>query len=109
MTAPRLSSNGMVVDFKDLKKVMHDVLDPLDHSLVLAKEDPAIAIIADMEATNGAVQRIHVWHENPTAESFAHYAALEIQAHLLLHKSTMVTRVRVWETATSFAEWERPL
>lgn len=104
-TAPEMSSNGMVVDFKDLKKIMNLVLDPLDHSMVLAEDDPAVALIADMEATNGAVQRVHIWPENPTAESFAKFAGTEIQSYFAPSTQITITSVKVWETATSFAEW----
>lgn len=107
MTAPSLDNRQMVMDFKDLKQVMHEVLDPLDHCMVLAPNDPL-----NMEyelndlfiATNGKKPRVRIWHENPTAESFAEWAAKEIDAKFIVES---VIRVRVWETATSYAEWNK--
>ncbi len=103
-TAQELSFNGMVLDFKDLKTAMNAVLDPLDHAMVLEKNDPAVEAIANMEATNGAIQRVHIWPENPTAESFAIFAAGAIQNELA-ETDIIITTVRVWETSNSFAEW----
>lgn len=120
-TAPGLSANGMILDFKDLKKAMNAVLDPLDHALVLSKDDPLLSTVANpafgtpednlrrmLVATNGDRPRLFLWHENPTAESFAMWAMKEIQEYIDSQDTTTsgikVTGVKVWETATSFAE-----
>lgn len=122
-----LDDKNMVMDFKDLKKAMHDILDPLDHALVLAPDDPLV-LRPDMyhliEATNGMPARFFQWHDNPTAESFASWALREIDVRLahywrLYVESPVrpcsdeitarpmpyfVSAVRVWETATAYAE-----
>ena len=106
----KLSDNGMVVDFKDLKKAMIQVLEPLDHAMVLSLQDPLVLekTVNDLNdifvATNGANPRLILWHNNPTAESFAQWAAIEIQT--LLPIGVTITKVRVWETVNSFADWE---
>lgn len=114
--AEHLTPNGMVADFKDLKAAMHVVLDPLDHCMVLAEDDPLYQINGDtalrklLEATNSKPPRLEIWPENPTAESFAKWAAEEIQKYIWETAGVIdctVVRVRVWETATSFAEWNR--
>ena len=108
-TAPALTDNGMILDFKDLKSAMNTVLDPLDHALVLAPDDPLVVMqdpeqLHDMfRATNGKDPRLFVWHENPTAESFAAWAMLVIQ-DTLRETGITITKVKVWETATSYAE-----
>ena len=106
-TGPELTSNGMIVDFKDLKKAMNTVLDPLDHALVLRNDDPLIRDDIPPQklfvATNGKEPRMFLWPVNPTAENFASWAAEEIQK--LLPEGLIITHVRVWETATSYAEW----
>ncbi len=105
-----LTSNGMAIDFKDLKRAMNKVLDPLDHCLVLAPDDALWGFnlhgeLPDvLRATNGENPRLIKWHENPTAESFAEWAAHTIQTSL--HRGTVV-QVRVWETATSYADWTK--
>lgn len=116
----------MVMDFKDLKKAMNEVLDPLDHCLVLAPDDPLWEFDANaMEGTLAHVlhptndreenPRLIKWHENPTAESFAKWALEQIHKTLLnmyLKDSSMeddsipyvISSVKVWETGTSYAE-----
>lgn len=99
---PGLDSRAMVADFKDVKRAMYGVLDILDHALVLHFQDPLAGSYTT--ATNGEQARLILWHENPTAESFARWAASEISKELPVGLS--VIRTRVWETADSFAEWE---
>ena len=101
--AHSLTDNGMVVDFKDLKEAMKLVLEPFDHAMVLANNDPACHVIDQMPATNAQPQRLIRVPFNPTAENFAKYAGSEISK--LLPIGVTVSKVVVWETATSFAEW----
>jgi len=105
----------MVLDFKDLKTAMVSVLEPLDHAFVLAPDDPLLGYaeafsggIQDLlVASNGKTPRLFIWQGNPTAESFAEYAAHAIQVQL--PKGIAVTHVKVWETANSFAEYRVPV
>ena len=115
-TAAALTDNGMVMDFADLKRAMEAVLEPLDHALVLWGDDPIVGMANSMpgglsalfRGTNGTVARLFLWPHNPTAEHFAQWAATAIQQHLdQAGQHVAITRVRVWETATSFAEWRR--
>ena len=126
----QMDDKNMVMDFKDLKKAMNEVLDPLDHALVLGKDDPLWALAAAsggplsdiLRATNGKEPRLFEWPDNPTAESFAVWALEAIQ-YALLHSWEMsvaaehghvdehtqrmpyfISAVKVWETATSYAE-----
>lgn len=98
--AHKLDEKNMVIDFKDLKKAMTTVLDPLDHCMVLGKDDPLWEVGASNSdaafsdggdgrdlcdlfvATNGQAPRLIKWHENPTAESFAQWALEKIQGEL---------------------------
>lgn len=107
--AKEMTQNGMIVDFKHLKLAMVQVLEPLDHAMVLYCADPLVEdlgahIHSTLRATNGEKPRLFLWPVNPTAENFAAFAAREIQV-LLASKGITVQRVRVWETDTSFAEW----
>lgn len=124
-----LDDKNMVMDFKDLKKAMNAVLDPLDHCMVLAPDDPlweigqnarpeSYGLASFLTATNGAEPRLVKWHDNPTAESFAEWALESIQNKLcdlwINEKGTIrnhcdnmpyeIVSVKVWETATSYAE-----
>lgn len=108
-TAPALDRRGMVADFKDLKRVMNEILDPLDHALVLGERDPVLPVLRNVPASNGQAPRLIVLPFNPTAENFAQWAASNIQLLLdpHLNPSVTITEVTVWETATSFATWQR--
>lgn len=135
-----LDCKNMVMDFKDLKKAMNTVLDPLDHCMVFSPDDPLLVgmLVAAPEprmltneggqrvlctrlsvllaSTNGDVPRLIIWHDNPTAESFAKWALEKIQEELenlflannpLTQGYSMpyfISSVKVWETATSYAE-----
>lgn len=104
-----LTENGMIVDFKELKVAMHEVLDPWDHALILCEEDPLVKHLPEKElrqlfhSTDGKEPRMFVVSWNPTAENMASYVAQCVNN--LLPKHIFVTRVRVWETATSHADW----
>jgi 6-pyruvoyltetrahydropterin/6-carboxytetrahydropterin synthase len=106
-TSHKLTHNGLVLDFKDLKKAMEEVLEPLDHALVLSDKDPLSFPGGDgqviTQATDGSDQRIHVMPWNPTAENFAEWASSEIQ--LRLPTDIKITKVTVYETETCCAEW----
>lgn len=111
VTAPDLDDRGMLVDFKDVKAAMKHVLEPYDHALVLHRNDPLIQLLDDVgtnifvaaRGTNNESARLHLWEVNPTAEWMAITFAAEIQD--ALPREIRVVRLRVWETATSFAEW----
>ena len=101
-----LKSNGMVIDFSDLKAAMSFVLDPLDHAMVLFSGDPSVEIMKDLKATNGKNPRVLVFDWNPTAENFAKYAGENIQKFMWeIDNSIRIKEVKVWETATSYATW----
>ena len=90
----------MVMDFKDLKQAMGKVIGPWDHSLILSSDDPLVEILL-----SGAVGMVHMVLVPfmPTAENMAEYIAERLNA--VLPASIHTTSVKVWETATSYAEW----
>lgn len=108
--AENLSENGMVIDFSDLKRAMVQVLEPLDHAMILHYKDPLVldntpeTLQKVFRATNGAHPRLHIWPKNPTAENFADWASMEIQRLLPIGKT--VVQVKVWETVNSCATWD---
>ena len=82
-----LDPSGLLLDFKQLKQVLKEILDYLDHKMINEIE-PFIVT-------------------NPTAENMAHYIYHECQRGL---RGLGVTRANVksvtlWETDTSFATY----
>lgn len=105
--------NGITIDFSELKAAMRKyIYDRFDHALVLWEQDPLIEITAIERASDGEPQKI-VWTEyNPTAEEFAKDTAWHLQKHfnslvtIERHLVVDILRVRVWETADSYGQWE---
>ena len=71
-----LDENGMVVDFKKMKKILHSYFDQYDHSMILTADNPLVDVYKKNFETNGIDferSRLFVWDENPTAEYMSRY------------------------------------
>lgn len=88
VSASQLDDIGMVVDFADLKKHVHEVLGPFDHQVI--NEIPPFD------------------ERNTTAELLSQYAFEEVDRRLVEAEGGRVraTRVEVWENDTSCAIYE---
>lgn len=91
---------GMVIDFKDLKRIVKGpVVDFLDHSLVVYREaDGAI-----LDKVRSMYEKVHVFDFQPTCENLVLHIVDTIRP--LLDPGLELVAVRLFETATSFAEW----
>ena len=76
----RLNNDGMVLDFGEVKDVAGPLIGKWDHTLITPQDFP------------GGL--------NPTAEHMAEYLYKEIKTSI-----SMVSKVRVHETATGWAEY----
>ncbi len=91
---------GMVMDFGDLKKIVkEEIVDPLDHSVILNKTAPYQSFIGVKEMFD----RIHLFEYQPTCENMVEDFANKIKARL--PKDVNLYSIKLYETATSFAEW----
>jgi len=91
---------GMVLDFSDLKVVVKEpVVDYFDHSLVVYK--PAARHLPDVD--NEMYEKVHIMDFQPTCENLVLYIAEKVGA--LLPSNIGLFSVKLYETATSFAEW----
>jgi 6-pyruvoyltetrahydropterin/6-carboxytetrahydropterin synthase len=91
---------GMVLDFSDLKAaVKGPVVDFFDHSLVINKgaEDYL------PEEPNEMYEKVHLFDFQPTAENLVLYIVEKVKRRL--PQGVDLYSVRLYETATSFAEW----
>jgi len=75
-----VQENGMVMDFADLKKVVREVLDELDHKDLNKKFD------------------------NPTAEHICRWVHDQLQAKLESFESVSLVSVRLWEGEGKWVE-----
>lgn len=91
---------GMVMDFKDLKKLVNtSVVDTLDHSLVVFKEAEGNSL----DAVKYMYQKVHVFDFQPTCENLVSYIAGNLKE--LMPGDIELHSLKLYETATSFAEW----
>lgn len=97
---PTDSKLGMVLDFGDLKKIVKEpVVDRLDHSLVLNRT--AGEKIPD--DSNQMYNKVHLFDFQPTCENLVLYIVDTILP--LLTPGVELYSVRLYETASAFAEW----
>ncbi len=89
---------GMVIDFKELKKVVNEeVIQRLDHALVVRKGG-SVAQTLGSELCNV----VEVDYQ-PTCENMVIDFASRISSRLA--ESVELHSIRLYETATSYAEW----
>ena len=80
----QLCSNGLLIDFIELKRLMRDVIEYLDHRFI--NDLPPFDVI------------------NPSAENMAKYFHDEISRNLTANEVPVhISEVRLWETDTSIA------
>ena len=98
-----MNSAGMVVDFKLLKEVVHDVIEvPYDHSCILKADDP----LAEPIKLN--CEKVHIVNENPTAEWMAEIFFEMIEAALKKKDPELfLSSVSVRETEKNIATVRR--
>ena len=92
---------GMVVDFGVLKSIVNRlVVDRLDHSLVIRRSERNSQILGVLNDRFGRVVEVDY---QPTCENMISDFAARISAEL--PEGVELTALRLYETATSYAEW----
>lgn len=95
VSSAKLNALGMVVDFYDLKSSIGKWIDEaLDHRTILWEKDPLVEILQK------ASEQPVLMKVNPTAEAIAQWIFEEARKQKL-----PVTKVTLWETENSFAEY----
>lgn len=93
---------GMVVDFSDLKRVVkEEIVDKLDHAVALCLVDEFERELYRLLSKSG--QRVVQLPYRPTAELMA-ADFLEILTKRLSGTGITISKIKLWETPTSFAE-----
>lgn len=91
---------GMVIDFNELKQLIKEpVVDYFDHSLVVyrAAEGEALSQVRQM------YEKVHVFDFQPTCENLVLFIVDTIRS--ILPQGLKLSAVKLYETATSYAEW----
>jgi len=111
--ANELDDNQMVCDFKVVKEAVGEWLDTFDHALCMNTADPAYQ---EFKSRYGE-RVIGFENQDPTTEVMARaifdHAAAALSAYAALPNTryrlspgVRLVRVRVWETSSSWAEYE---
>jgi 6-pyruvoyltetrahydropterin/6-carboxytetrahydropterin synthase len=91
---------GMVMDFGDLKSIVNEeIVDRLDHAIVLYKNAP----VEQLKALPQMGERHVIVDYQPTCENMLFEFADRIKQRL--PENITLKRLKLNETATSYAEW----
>lgn len=112
IAADQLDANDMVCDFKAVKRALESFLDGWDHAFCVNTSDPSFALL---QRTYGE-RLVPFTNTDPTSEVMARTIFDTLQSTLQQHAgdpareypipaSVRLERVRVTETATSWAEY----
>ena len=91
-------SNGMVLDYFDVKKIVAPIVDELDHTVIISKDDTEL--LEAIKKLNSA--HVIIDYES-TAENLCHYFLDKIKKEYLPKNITEI-KVRIFETENTYAE-----
>lgn len=99
----KISENGMVMDFSDVKRIAREhVVDVWDHAFLVYKLDQPVIDFLNTLPEHKTV----IFEEVPTAENMAAEAfrILNNQYQDIYHNQLKLSRVRLYETPNSWAD-----
>ena len=76
VSTDKMNEDFMVMDFKQIKKIIHEEMDKYDHSLILKDGDALIEFYKSEYEKRGIdinTTRLFIWDQAPTAEYMAYY------------------------------------
>jgi len=114
LESAELDANDMVCDFSVLKIALKGFLDSFDHAMCMNTEDPLYETfkkaygdrVIGFDDTDPTTEVIARMIFDQARESLRKYARGKGQPYFLT-KGVRLVRVRVWETSTSWAEYEQ--
>lgn len=100
-------SEGMVIDFKDLKKIVkEDLVDKLDHAFITSGDYSAREEHEITQLLTNLGMKVYNLGERPTAENMAREFARFLNRRLTEdYCGIRLISVTVWETPTSFSKY----
>ena len=97
----KLNNNNMVMDFSELKDLCNKYIDPLDHSMLLNRNQNEM--IKLLQKQNN---RLHIFNDDPTAESLCKYLFDLIKNDLKENYDGIeIMRVTIYENEKSNATY----
>jgi 6-pyruvoyltetrahydropterin/6-carboxytetrahydropterin synthase len=93
-----LDKNQMVIDYYDVEKIVNPVIEKLDHSFMVTKDDKIV-----LEFLENMKSKKVIVDFNSTAENICTYLLSEIKKFQLPSNITSI-KVRVYETQFDYAE-----
>lgn len=97
--AEEIQDNDMIIDFKELKQIVNNnVVATFDHALVLKRNAENTKLAQEINS------KIFWMASEPTVERLIDYIRIQIQNSL--EKPLFLKRLKLFETASSFGEWE---
>jgi 6-pyruvoyltetrahydropterin/6-carboxytetrahydropterin synthase len=114
LEADELDANDMVCDFSVLKIALKEFLDSFDHAMCMNTNDPLYQTfkkaygdrVIGFDDTDPTTEVIARMIFDQAQDGLRRYAGTPGQPYSLAGGVRLV-RVRVWETSTSWAEYER--
>lgn len=107
-----LNEDGMLVDFKALKRAIAGHIERYDHAMAVNSEDPALPFLQETYPSDAIIV---FENEEPTTEVMAREifdhvekvfaAGFQDGPYQIPADRVRVERVRVWETPNSWAEY----
>lgn len=94
----KISEDGMVIDFTDLKKELKEIVDGFDHALIIERNSLKYATFKALAEEKFKIIEVDF---RPTAENFAKYFFDEFSA-----KYSGIRAVEVYETPKNCARYE---
>jgi 6-pyruvoyltetrahydropterin/6-carboxytetrahydropterin synthase len=92
--------NGMVIDFTDIRKIVgREIVDLFDHSVAISSDFEA----AKLNALKEMFENIRILGYQPTCENLVADFASRIRTKL--PGGVRLYSLKLYETATSYAEW----
>ncbi|MCS7306998.1 MAG: 6-carboxytetrahydropterin synthase [Aquificaceae bacterium] len=102
-----LSEQDMVMDFYHLKNALKELIEEIDHSFIIDRQDPMFEELRQVAEKYGAF-KVYPVDFCPTAEALAKFFYDYVSQKLSqvgLLGDVKVVKVVLWETATSKAEY----
>jgi 6-pyruvoyltetrahydropterin/6-carboxytetrahydropterin synthase len=92
-----ISAPGFVFDFKDLKKAGNEIVETLDHKIVLSNA------YLNAHPYLRALENLVIWDFEPTAENILLYIKEVVEKNL--PAGMVPLYLKIYETKNSYAEW----